>query len=186
MKTNPEILANEASSINARARGFDLRASVLLAATAALGLIAGFFYAYEVSVMRGFAILSDRDFIAAMQSVNATIRNAAFAPSFFGAALLSALVVLMHWRDILRTKGLLIAAAALLYIGGGLLLTMTINVPLNEWLAAQGPASGIAEPSAIRAAYESKWVFWNLVRAIASFLAFLLMAIAFRIDSRSP
>ncbi len=160
------------------------RAFLILASTLALGLIAGFFYTYEVSVMRGFARLGDADFIAAMQSVNATIRNWAFAPSFFGAALLAIVTALVHVRDWRRAKGLLIVAAALVYGLGGLLLTLRINVPMNEWLAVQGPPDLMTDPGAIRAQYEQDWVFWNLVRTINSGVAFALMAIALWLDGR--
>jgi len=157
---------------------------LLLATTLALGLIAGFFYAYEVSVMRGFARLSDRGFIEAMQAVNATIRNAAFAPAFFGAALLSFVSTLVFLRDSVRLIALLVGTAALLYLLGAFALTAAINVPLNNWLADQGPAATLTDPAAIRAAYEAKWVFWNLIRAVNSGLAFLLMLGALWLDGR--
>lgn len=161
-----------------------LRSFLILASTLALGLIAGFFYTYEVSVMRGFARLSDADFISAMQSVNATIRNWAFAPSFFGAAALALLTALLHIREWRQPKGGLILGAALIYTFGALVLTMRINVPMNEWLAAQGPASLMPDPGAIRAVYEQDWVFWNLVRTIMSGLAFAMMALALWLDGR--
>ncbi|MCA0405986.1 MAG: DUF1772 domain-containing protein [Proteobacteria bacterium] len=157
---------------------------LLLLTTLALGFIAGFFYTYEVSVMRGFARLPDRAFIEAMQAVNATIRNAAFAPAFFGAALLSFLSGLVFLSDPRRTLALLVGTAALLYLGGAFALTAAVNVPLNNWLADQGPAATLADPEAIRAAYEAKWVFWNLIRAINSGLAFLLMLSALWLDGR--
>lgn len=157
---------------------------LLLASTLALGFIAGFFYTYEVSVMRGFARLSDRSFIEAMQAVNATIRNAAFAPAFFGAALLSFVSGLVFLRDSDRLIALLVGAAALLYLLGAFALTATINVPLNNWLADQGSAATLTDPAAIRTAYEAKWVFWNLIRTINSGLAFLLMLGALWLDGR--
>lgn len=160
------------------------RTAALFAATLALGYIAGFFYTYEVSVMRGFARLSDADFISAMQSVNATIRNLPFGMSFFGAALLAIIAVILHFGQWRSLKGAMILAAALIYSAGALVLTMRINVPMNEWLAAQGPASLMADPTAIRLAYEADWVFWNLIRTINSGLAFMLMAAAFWLDGR--
>ncbi|EFG2885686.1 hypothetical protein BO068_004877, partial [Escherichia coli] len=57
------------------------------------GAIAGFFYAYSSSVMRGLDATDPRAAIAAMQGINATVRNAFFAPAFFGtpvACLISA------------------------------------------------------------------------------------------------
>lgn len=61
---------------------------------------------------------------------------------------------------------------------------MTINVPLNQWLAAQGPAALMADAGAIRVQYEGDWVFWNLVRSFASFAAFVMMLAALWLDGR--
>lgn len=163
---------------------FNAQSASIFAATVALGLITGFFYAYEVSVMRGFAILPDRDFIASMQAVNATVRNMSFAPSFFGAAFLAALAALLHMRQWNTPKALCIFAATNVYIIGGLILTMQINVPLNQWLADLGPASAIPDPAAVRLAYEPQWVLWNLIRTINSTIAFILMATALWLDGR--
>lgn len=184
---NPEIFTppRGTPATDIRAPSFDaLRTWSLFAATIALGLIAGFFYTYEVSVMRGFARLSDPDFVSAMQAVNATIRNPAFGASFFGAALLSLLAAGLHIRQARSAKGALIILAAATYLLGGLVLTMTINVPLNQWLAAQGPAALMADAGAIRVQYEGDWVFWNLVRSFVSLAAFVMMLAALWLDGR--
>ena len=49
-------------------------------AVLAVGLMAGFYYAYACSVMLGLAQTDDRTFVTAMQAINASVRNAAFAP----------------------------------------------------------------------------------------------------------
>jgi len=48
------------------------------------GAIAGFFYAYTSSVMRGLDAIPAAHAIVAMQGINATVRNWVFAPAFFG------------------------------------------------------------------------------------------------------
>lgn len=184
---NPDTTVGPVDPTASTVRAFSIdrfRICVLFAATLLLGLIAGFFYTYEVSVMRGFARLSDADFISAMQAVNATIRNPAFGASFFGAALLSLLAALLHWRQFSTAKGMLVLLGALTYLLGGLILTATVSVPLNNWLAAQGPAALMQDAGAIRVQYESDWVFWNLVRTFASLAAFLMMLAALWLDGR--
>ena len=47
-------------------------------------LISGFFYAYYCSVMPGLAATDPESAIRAMQGINAVVRNASFAFSFFG------------------------------------------------------------------------------------------------------
>jgi uncharacterized membrane protein len=51
------------------------------------GLKSGFFYAYACSVTRGPALLPDGRYVAALQTINATMCNGVFAFGFFGATL---------------------------------------------------------------------------------------------------
>jgi uncharacterized membrane protein len=154
------------------------RPQVLTAAVATvlLALIAGFFYAYACSVMVGLADTDDRTFIAAMQAINANVRNAGFAPSFFGAFVVTALAALLGARRWRSPATVLLALAALTYGIGGLGLTMAVSVPLNNDLAAAGAPETIADAAAVRAAYEGPWTAWNLVRTIASTVAFAFAA----------
>ncbi len=48
------------------------------------GAIFGFFYAWVCSTMWGLDAADPRVAIAAMQAMNASVRNAVFAPAFFG------------------------------------------------------------------------------------------------------
>src|SRR4028118_2382281 len=118
------------------------RPLTLTLATLTTGLISGFFYAYASSVTLGHALLPDEQYIETMQAINATVRNGVFAFSFFGAvgSLLPPLAV--HAP---RSRSfILVALAAVLYIGGGFMVTFLINVPMNEELArvAAGRAAG--------------------------------------------
>jgi uncharacterized membrane protein len=64
--------------------------------------------------------------------------------------------------------------ALALYVGGGFLLTVVVNVPLNEELARVADASA-GELARARAGYEGPWNFWNGVRAVLSSLAFVAL-----------
>jgi uncharacterized membrane protein len=149
--------------------------SVLAAATTA-ALIAGFFYAYAASVNRGLGRLSDADYVAAMQSINDTVRNPVFALSFFGALLALPAAAALHARvDPPRARWL--TAAAILYVVGGFGVTFAFNVPLNDELAALDLASASAtEIATARADYEDSWNAWNAVRTVASTLAVVCVA----------
>jgi uncharacterized membrane protein len=141
-----------------------------------LGMIAGFFYAYACSVTVGLAKADDRTFIGVMQAINANVRNAGFAVSFFGAFAVTALAGLLGLRRWRSPATILLALAAIIYGIGGLALTMGISVPLNEEPAAAGPPQAITDPGQVRAAYEGPWVTWNLARTIASTAALALAA----------
>src|SRR6186713_801850 len=47
-----------------------------------------------------------------------------------------------------------------------LVITFGVNVPLNDRLAAAGDPATLADPAAVRAAFEQTWVRWNVVRAV--------------------
>jgi uncharacterized membrane protein len=150
------------------------RLVTLTLAALTTGLIAGFFYAYACSVTLGFALLPDEQYIEAMQAINATVRNGVFAFSFFGAVLSLLLAVAVHAPRLRSRRFVLIALAAVLYIGGGFMVTFLVNVPMNEDLARVGEAAP-AVLAQIRAEYEGPWNFWNGVRTVFSSLAFLAL-----------
>ena len=154
--------------------GSVLRSLSLATATLTTGLISGFFYAYACSVTLGLALLPDQQYIEAMQAINATVRNGVFAFSFFGAVLSLLLALAIHAPQLRSRRLALIALAAVLYIGGGFMVTFLVNVPMNEELARMGEV-GRAALAQIRADYEGAWNFWNGVRAVFSSLAFVAL-----------
>ena len=154
--------------------GSVLRSLSLGTATLTTGLISGFFYAYACSVTLGLALLPDEQYIEAMQAINATVRNGVFAFSFFGAVLSLLLALAIHAPQLRSRRLALIALAAVLYIGGGFMVTFLVNVPMNEELARMGEV-GRAALAQIRADYEGPWNFWNSVRAVFSSLAFVAL-----------
>ena len=150
------------------------RLVTLTLATLTTGLISGFFYAYACSVTLGLGLLPDEQYIEAMQAINATVRNGVFAFSFFGAVLSLLLAVAIHAPRLRSRRFVLIALAAVLYIGGGFVVTFLVNVPMNEELARVGEVAPAALAQ-IRAEYEGPWNFWNGVRTVFSSLAFLAL-----------
>src|SRR4028119_311013 len=124
-------------------------------ATGRTRLIAGCFSPYACSVTLGLALLPDEQYVEAMQAINATVRNGLFAFSFFGAVLSLLLALTVHAPRLRSRRFLLVALAAVLYIGGGFMLTFLINVPMNEELARVGvDGLGPAAVAQIREGYE--------------------------------
>ena len=157
------------------AAGSIARPLSLVAATLTVGLIAGFFYTYACSVTLGHALLSDEQYVAAMQAINATVRNGVFAFSFFGAVLSLLVALAIHAPRPRSRSFILVALAAVLYIGGGFMVTFLINVPMNEELARVSVVElGTAALAQIREG-EGPWNFWNGVRTVFSSLAFLAL-----------
>jgi uncharacterized membrane protein len=154
--------------------GSAVRVLTLGGATLTTGLIAGVFYAYAVSVTLGLGVQPDASYVATMQAINERIENPVFFASFFGAVLFLLAALAVHLPKPRSSRFWLIALASALYVGGGFLLTVVVNVPLNEELARVADASA-GELARARAAYEGPWNFWNGVRAVLSSLAFVIL-----------
>jgi uncharacterized membrane protein len=161
-----------------------IRVPTLFVAALSMALIAGFFYAYACSVMLGLARLDSAGFIATMQAINATVRNGAFASSFFGSLLFTGIAVLCflpRWRG---RPAQLIGLAFLTYALGGFGVTFAYSVPLNESLARVSVADPAVDLDAVRRAYVDPWIRWNIVRTVASTGAFLLLCGAIFLTGR--
>ncbi len=55
------------------------------------------------------------------------------------------------------------------------MLTVFVNVPMNEELAGVSASASAGELASARTAYEGPWDFWNGVRTVFSSLAFLAL-----------
>ena len=102
------------------------------------GAIFGFFYAWVCSTMWGLDAADPNVAIAAMQAMNASVRNAAFAPAFFGTPLILLVTALVAWRSGEGRAAFLFGAGGLLYLLGALLLTVLVHSPMNDDLALVG------------------------------------------------
>ena len=132
------------------------------------GAIFGFFFAWVCSTMWGLDEADPRVAIAAMQAMNDSVRNAVFFPAFFLTPLVLGVAGALAWRERRRTSGGLLLAAALVYLGGGLILTMAVNVPMNETLAEARVPSDLDQARAIWTDYSSRWQLFNQLRTVAS------------------
>jgi uncharacterized membrane protein len=160
------------------ARGSAVRILTLALATLTTGFVAGVFYAYVVSVTLGLTAQPDASYVATMQAINERIQNPLFFASFFGAVLFLLATLAAHSPRPRSGRFWLVALACLLYVGGGFLLTVFVNVPLNEELARVAADASPGELARARAEYEGPWNLWNGVRAVFSSLAFLALVCA--------
>lgn len=141
----------------------------LLTFIAALGsgLIAGVFFIFSVSIMRALERVPGG--MVAMQSINAVILNPMFLGVFMGTAVLCVVLAvcsILRWN---QTGSAWPLAGALIYLIGSIGVTMFLNVPMNNALAAADPSS--AEGQKIWTDYLTNWTFWNHVRTVASLAA---------------
>lgn len=137
------------------------------------GALFGFFYAWVCSTMWGLDAADPRIAIPAMQAMNASVRNAVFAPAFFGAPLALLLATALLAITSQRAAALWFAAATLLVVLLSFVLTMQVNVPMNESLALIDVPTDQSAAQAIWKDYSPRWQVWNQIRTIASGLALL-------------
>ncbi|MGH3983909.1 MAG: DUF1772 domain-containing protein, partial [Pseudonocardiaceae bacterium] len=147
------------------------RGAALVAATIAMGLFAGLFYTFACAVMPGLHRMDDHTFVSGMQQINVAILNGWFFATFLGAPLVTALAGLLQLGGGSRRVLLWIVAAFILCVVA-FVITVVVNVPLNDALAAAGDPAQTADLAAVRAQFEASWVRWNLARAVASTAAF--------------
>jgi uncharacterized membrane protein len=143
------------------------------------GLSAGFFYAWEVSVIPGTKQISDRSYLEAMQSINRAILNPAFFVIFIGSLLLLIVSSYMQYRASVNLSFWLMLGATLTYLAGTFGVTVSGNVPMNETLDALNLAEittdGLKD---IRISFEEKWNLLHRIRTVFAVLSFVLSLVA--------
>lgn len=156
-----------------------LQAVALVAATVTMGMMAGVFFIFTVAIMPGLGRADDRTFVGAFQVIDRAIINPLFLFCFLGALVFTGLAGLLHLPADARPVLPWIVAAFLLYVVV-FVITMRINVPLNDEIKAAGDPDEIPDLAAVRGRMEARWVRWNLVRTVLSVPAFALLAWADR------
>jgi uncharacterized membrane protein len=147
-----------------------LQGAALVAATMTMGLMAGVFGLYAHAIMPGLRNVDDRTFVGAFQAIDRAIINPLFMAWFFGALVLSGGAAALHLGEGAVLPWIL--AALVLYLAV-VVITLSVNVPVNDAIKAAGDPDRIADLAAVRERFdEARWASWNVVRAIASTAAF--------------
>jgi uncharacterized membrane protein len=154
-----------------------LRAASLVAATLAMGFVASIFVFYSNTIMPGLRSTDDRTFVTAFQQIDEAIINPLFLGfGFVGALVLTALAGALQLRAGRSSTLPWIVAALVLYLAA-FIITVAVNVPLNDDLKAAGDPERISDLAAVRDDFkESTWVAWNHVRSVLSAVAFGCLA----------
>ena len=151
---------------------------LLLLSLLLCGALFGFFYAWVCSTMWGLDQADPRTAIAAMQAMNASVRNAVFAAAFFGTPVALAITTVILFLAAQRAAAGWCLGAALLVTFPGVLLTMAVNVPMNEALGATPVPEDIETARQIWQGYSPEWQFWNQLRTAATGLGILCLGMA--------
>lgn len=155
-----------------------------MAAAMTMGVGAGVYQLYAFVIMPALAKTDDRTFVAAFQQIDRAIIGPFLAVFFFGGLIFTAL-----------TGALFLSAddwAALPWIGVALglqivilILTVVVNVPLNDAIKDAGEPDEI-DLAAVRERFnEVRWVRSNFIRVVTSTAAFGALAWALVLFGRS-
>ncbi len=153
-----------------------------LIALTGTALMAGLFFGYSNSVLGTLEQLPAGQGAAAMNVINVVIYNPLFLMIFTVTGLVSLLVVLLGFLRGGPAKWWILIGT-LLYLAAGM-ITMSINVPLNEQLATLDPASpeGLAEWTR----FVAGWGPANTARALACTGSVIAFGIALAVREKSP
>ncbi|MXP24001.1 DUF1772 domain-containing protein [Gordonia sp. HNM0687] len=149
-----------------------LRDVLLVLTVVTSGLSAGLLATFAYAVMPGMRRASPLSSVAVMQRINVAIINPLFAVIFFGPLLFGGLGIVFWWDEPLRWwlvagVGLTVAAVA---------ITMVVNVPLNNRLAAAGTVADGDAP-VVWTQFARPWVRWNIIRAVVATAGFVVIVV---------
>lgn len=160
-----------------------LRTVVLLLATVSMGLVAGVFDTFRHAVMPGLARADDHTFVGAFQQIDRSIVNPWFMVSeFLGALVLTGVAGVLQLG---RAPFWWIAAAFVLYLAA-VVITIGVNVPLNDALKAAGDPATLPDLAGVRARFdEARWRRFNAFRVVASIIPAGLLAWALVVQGQA-
>ena len=160
-------------------------AAALLAATMTTGIGAGVFQLYNFAIMPGLGRTDDRTFVGAFQQIDTAIVGPFLLVFFIGPLGFAALAAAVHLGDDDRSALAWIASALVLQLAMAV-MTVRVNVPLNDGIKAAGAPDRIADLAEVRQQFnETKWVRWNLVRVVTTTAAFGFLAWALVVHGRA-
>ncbi|MFF1339821.1 anthrone oxygenase family protein [Streptomyces sp. NPDC058290] len=156
----------------------------LMVSTVLVGLMAGLFFAFDVSVMPGLARGDERTYVTAMQNFNAVIDgNGPFGTVFVVALLAAVASAVLEYRKGRRGVAVWVGAAAALYLVM-LVITFTLNIPLNNELADAGDAAKLTDFSIVEK-FKGTWVTTNIIRTLLCTAALTALARALVLYGRA-
>ncbi|MFG2986936.1 anthrone oxygenase family protein [Streptomyces sp. NPDC048258] len=152
-----------------------LATTLVIVSTVLVGLMAGLFLAFDLSVMPGLAAGDERTYVTAMRNFNAAIDGNPLFGAVFVLALAAAVAsAVVEYRAGRRGTALWVAAAASAYLAA-LVITFTVNIPLNDELAGAGAVADMTDFSIVEK-FKTIWVATNIVRTVLCTAALVALA----------
>jgi uncharacterized membrane protein len=121
------------------------------------GLVGGLFFAFSTFVVTALARIGQAQGIAAMNSINVEIVRSWFMPLFLGTTLTSTALVVLAFFQWGEPGAMAMLAGGAIYGAGMFIVTMVVNVPLNDALAVVAPT----DAASLWERYLKDWTMWN-------------------------
>ncbi|MFD3681991.1 DUF1772 domain-containing protein [Streptomyces sp. NPDC058613] len=154
------------------------QSATLVAATVGTGLMAGLYFAFDISVMPGLSRGDDHTYVTAMRNINEAIDNGLFGLLFLGAFLATGVAAVQQQRGG-RPDAARWGWTAFALYGLSLAVTAAVNIPLNNQLARAG-----ADAAAARSRFGGRWATGNLIRTAACTAALAALGRALTLHGR--
>ena len=161
------------------ASGTTTQSVTLVAATVGTGLMAGLYFAFDVSVMPGLGRGDDQTYVTAMRNINEAIDNGLFGLLFLGAFLATGIAAVQQQRGG-RPDAARWGWTAFALYGLSLVVTALVNIPLNNQLARAG-----SDLTAARSRFGTRWTSGNLIRTVACTAALAALGRALTLHGRA-
>lgn len=153
----------------------------------ATGLSAGVFYTWNISVIPGIKMLSDKNYLEAMKALNRAILNPAFFVTFMGAIPLLLCSMFFQYKEGINLSFWFMVIATISYFGGVFGLTAFGNVPMNEHLEQIDLLTlDVHALHNTRQYFERPWNQYNTIRTIFALIAFASLVIALLLNETDP
>ncbi len=152
----------------------------LTLATFLCSLVAGFLFAFAVVAMPGIRNLNDPEFIRAFQVMDGVIQKnqPIFMLVWVGSVVALLISVVLGVGLLDGAERLLLVLAAVVYLFGVQLPTVTINIPLNNKIQTVDVVALNEEGQAnARKNFEARWNRWNSVRTVFAGLTSVVLII---------
>jgi uncharacterized membrane protein len=142
---------------------------LLLTGLVLLATVLGILALYAHTIMPGLKKVDDPTFVRSFQAIDRQITNPIFMLQFFAPLFLLALAAFYaNKHHLVEAKYIYIALACYLV---AVILTMAVNVPLNDGLKKVTSTNPDALTNAREQFNESKWVLFNHIRTVLTLAA---------------
>ena len=156
---------------------------VLAAAVVAMGLLAGLFYAWDISVMPALIASEDRTFVDFMQRSITAIENPGFFLPLMGAPVLATIALFQARRSGSKAVGWIVAGLAFYMVM--VIVTVAFHFPLNQGILDKGDPASIENLAEVRDDFVTPWIAWNIVRTLSATAAFVCLTWALVLRGRT-